>query len=139
MLSAYSSAFLGIWVILLTVFVQAAVASIAHRRQRHYVPGVVDAKLSHESFVFRSHRTYINSLENLLLMLGSVIVAIMVGLDSSWVSACIWVYAIARLIHMWLYYTIATPKNPSPRSYFYLLGLLANMVLLVKLGLFLLV
>ena len=135
-MEAYSSALVGIWIILLTVFIQSMVASIAHRRQKHYVPGIVDDKLSHESFVFRSHRTLINSLENLVLMLGTVVVAMLAGVEASWVAGTVWVYALARLAHMWLYYVIATEKNPSPRSYFYAIGMLANLVLLVKLGCF---
>ena len=136
MMEVYSSALVGIWVILLTVFIQSMVASIAHRRQKHYVPGIVDDKLSHESFVFRSHRTLINSLENLLLMLGTAVVAMLAGVEANWVASTVWVYALARLAHMWLYYVIATEKNPSPRSYFYAIGMLANLVLLVKLGCF---
>ncbi|MDP6969030.1 MAG: MAPEG family protein [Gammaproteobacteria bacterium] len=139
MMEVYSSALVGIWVILLTVFIQSMVASIAHRRQKHYVPGIVDNKLSHESFVFRSHRTLINSLENLVLMLGTVVVAMLAGVEASWVAGTVWVYALARLVHMWLYYALATEKNPSPRSYFYIIGMLANLVLLVKLGWFVLV
>ena len=138
MLEAYTSALLGVWVILLTVFIQGMVASVAHRSQSRYVPGIVDQQLSHESFVFRSHRTFMNSQENLLLMLGTVMVAMLAGVEASWVAATVWVYAIARLVHMWLYYVIATESNPSPRSYFFMIGMVANLVLLVKLGLLLL-
>ena len=137
MLEAYTSALLGVWVILLTVFIQGMVATVTHRRQSRYVPGIVDHQLSHESFVFRSHRTFMNSHENLLLMLGTALVAMLAGVDASWVAATVWVYAIARLIHMWLYYVIATESNPSPRSYFFIIGVVANLVLLVKLGFFL--
>ena len=42
-----------------------------------------------------------------------------------------------RIIHMLLYYYIATEKNPSPRSYFYGFGLIATLYLLVDLGIFL--
>jgi hypothetical protein len=31
---------------------------------------------------------------------------------------------------MVLYYSISTEKNPSPRSYFYLIALVANIILL---------
>ena len=47
-------------------------------------------------------------------------------------------FAIARLIHMVLYYKIATERNPSPRSYFYLIGMLSNLVLVVMIALHLL-
>lgn len=35
---------------------------------------------------------------------------------------------------MLLYYKISTEKNPSPRSYFFALGLLATLVLLIGTG-----
>ena len=47
MLTSYSFAVLGLWLILMTVFVQAIVASAAHRKQKQYVPGIVNDKLSH--------------------------------------------------------------------------------------------
>jgi glutathione S-transferase len=47
----------------------------------------------------------------------------------------VWVYAIARILHMALYYVTKTANNPSPRSYFYMVGSMANLVLFVMLGL----
>jgi hypothetical protein len=44
-------------------------------------------------------------------------------------------FALSRILHMVLYYGIATDKNPSPRSYFFLLGVVANIALLVFVGL----
>jgi len=110
------------------------VASAAHRKQTHYVPGIVDEKLSHESFVFRSHRTFLNSHENLLMMFGPVVVAMLTGMDAYWLGVLVWVYAIARILHMALYYVIATKANPSPRSYFFIVGFVANLVLFIMLG-----
>jgi uncharacterized MAPEG superfamily protein len=135
MLASYSFAILGLWLILVTVFVQAMVASVAHRKQKHYVPGIVNDKLSHESFVFRSHRTFLNSHENLLMMFGSALLGMLVGMDAYWLGMLVWVYAIARVLHMALYYALATETNPSPRSYFFMVGFIANLVLLIMLGL----
>lgn len=135
MSTTYAFAIWGLWLILLTVFIQSAVASVAHRKQKYYVPGIVDNKLSHESFVFRSDRTFLNSHENLLMMFGPALLAMFVGMDAYWVGLLVWIYAIARIIHMALYYVIATEKNPSPRSYFYMVGNIATLVLLVQLGL----
>jgi len=134
MLATYSFAIWGLWLILMTVFIQSAVASVAHRKQKQYIPGIVDAKLSHESFVFRSDRTFLNSHENLLMMFGPAVLGLLVGMDAYWLGLLVWVYAIARLLHMALYYVIATEKNPSPRSYFYMVGNVATLVLLVQLG-----
>ena len=134
MLASYSFAVWGLWLILMTVFVQAMVASGAHRKQKQYVPGIVNDKLSHESFVFRSHRTFLNSHENLLMMFGPALLGMLVGMDAYWLGILVWVYAIARILHMALYYVIATESNPSPRSYFFMVGFVANLALLIMLG-----
>jgi uncharacterized MAPEG superfamily protein len=110
------------------------IATIAHRKQPVYVPGQVDTELGHSSFVFRSHRTFQNTLENLLLMLGPAFLAILSDMDAYWLGILVWVYALARLVHMALYYMIATEKNPSPRSYFFMIGLVSNLVLVVMLA-----
>jgi uncharacterized MAPEG superfamily protein len=135
MLASYSFAVSGLWLILMTVFVQAIVASAAHRKQKQYVPGIVNDKLSHESFVFRSHRTFLNSHENLLMMFGPALLGMLVGMDAYWLGILVWVYAISRILHMALYYVIATESNPSPRSYFFMVGFVSNLVLLIMLGL----
>lgn len=126
----YSFTFWGLWLIVTTVVVQALVASVAHRKQQRYVPGIVDSNLSHESFVFRSHRTFMNSIENICLFLFPALFAIWLNVAPSVLGVIVWVYALARIVHMVLYYAIATEKNPSPRSYFYIIALLANLVLL---------
>ena len=137
MLAIYSFTIWGLWLISMTVFIQYNVAAIAHRTQRHYVPGIVDDKLSHESFVFRSHRTFLNSHENLLMMFGPALLGMLVGMDAFWLGVLVWVYAIARILHMVLYYVVATEANPSPRSYFFIVGYAANLVLLIMLGVYL--
>ena len=134
MLATYSFAIWGLWLILVTLFVQSQVASIAHRKQKHYVPGIVADKLGHESFVFRSHRTFLNSHENLLMMFGPALLGLFVGMDAFWLGILVWVYALARILHMALYYVVATEANPSPRSYFFIVGYIANLTLLIMLG-----
>jgi glutathione S-transferase len=124
----------GSLVILATVFVQSLVASIAHRKQKEYVPGVVDEDLGHESFVFRSHRTFMNSIENVQFMIMAVFLSIFCGVQSFWLGVLVWVYAVARIIHMILYYKIATEKNPSPRSYFFMIAIVAQLSLLIMIG-----
>lgn len=126
----YHSTLWAIWLIITTVVVQGLIASIAHRKQKHYVPGVLDAGLGHESFVFRSHRTHQNSLDNVFLMVVPALLAMFLEVNATSLSVVVWIYAVARLIHMQLYYFIATEKNPSPRSYFYIIGFLANLYLL---------
>ena len=76
-----------------------------------------------------------NSLENLPVMLGTAFLALFAGVDAMWTGVLIWMFALSRILHMALYYAIATEKNPSPRSYFFLLGVVANIALLVFVGL----
>ena len=137
MLETYTTSFIGLWLVLTTITLQAVIATGAHRRQSKMVPGIVDPALSHESFVFRSDRTFRNSLENIAPFFGLSVLAMLAGFSPNRLAIIVWVYALARLLHMILYYRISTEKNPSPRSYFYMIGLLATFYLIGDLGQFL--
>ena len=133
----YTTSLIGLWLVLTTITLQAVIATGAHRRQSKMVPGIVDPALSHDSFVFRSDRTFRNSLENIAPFFGLSVLAMIAGFSPDRLAIVVWVYALARLLHMILYYRIATEKNPSPRSYFYMIGLLATFYLIGDLGQFL--
>lgn len=137
MLETYTTSLIGLWLVLTTITLQAVIATGAHRRQSKMVPGIVDLALSHDSFVFRSDRTFRNSLENIVPFFGLSVLAMLAGFSAERLAIVVWVYALARLFHMILYYRIATEKNPSPRSYFYMVGLLATFYLIGDLGQFL--
>ena len=140
MIGLYQSTFIGLWLIIATIIIQAMVAVRVHRRQEGgYLPGVLKQDLDHTSFVFRTHRTLHNSLENIIPFLGLVVIALMSGYAPNKLSVVVWLYAISRIIHMILYYKIATNKNPSPRSIFWAIGFLATLYLMVDLGIFLLI
>ncbi len=128
---SYALSFWGIIVILLTWQIQWFVASKTKASQPNAVPGKIDEQLSHDSFVFRAHRTFQNSIENLPAFLAAAFLAILIGTNAIWTTFFIWIFALARIIHMVLYYVIATEQNPSPRTYFFLIGLLANVSLIV--------
>ena len=135
----YQTAFIGLWFVLLTIVFQAMVMVGADKKrlEKGYKIGVIDPSLGQKSFLFRSYRTFWNSLENIVPILGTSIVAILAGYSAFKLSIVIWIYAISRIIHMILYYFIATEKNPSPRSLFWVLGLLATIYLVVDFGIFL--
>jgi uncharacterized MAPEG superfamily protein len=135
MLEEYQAVFLGLWLVLATIIVQAMVAIRVHRRQKGgYNVGVIKPELGQSSIVFRAHRTFQNSLENITPLIGMAIIAALSGYDSTKLTVVVWVYAIARIAHMVLYYKIATDKNPSPRSIFWAIGFLTNLYLMVDLG-----
>lgn len=129
------SAYAAVYVYLIMLTIQWIVAAVTKAKQPNAVPGKLDSSLSHDSFVFRAHRTFMNSLENSPLFLATVFLGFFLNLNSMAFALCIWIYVAARLIHMILYYAIATEKNPSPRSYFFLIAAMANMVMLLLIGL----
>ncbi|MEM5497647.1 MAPEG family protein [Paraglaciecola mesophila] len=129
------SAYTAFYLYLVMLLVQWAVATFSKAKQPNAIPGKIDENLSHDSFMFRAHRTFQNTLENSALFVGTVLFAFLLNVQSPVFAICVWVYLAARVVHMVLYYIISTEKNPSPRTYFFLIGLLANVVMLVMLGL----
>lgn len=127
----YLLAYWGLFFILLTLLLQGIIASAVKGAATGAIPGKIDESLGHASFIFRSHRTFMNSLENMPAILGASLLAILVGANSYWTGLLIAIIAFARVVHMILYYLIATDKNPSPRSYFFVLGFSATIGLLV--------
>ncbi|AXT39068.1 MAPEG family protein [Alteromonas sp. BL110] len=127
MFTVYTYSIAGLLVISFTVFVQNIVAAVAHRKQSRYIPGKVSEELSHDSFVFRSHRTFHNSLENIHQFTLPALLCIFLGAPTDILAIVIWVFALSRILHMALYYAVATEKNPSPRSYFYVVGALCTL------------
>tara|TARA_B100000809_G_scaffold129274_1_gene127242 strand:+ start:260 stop:676 length:417 start_codon:yes stop_codon:yes gene_type:complete len=134
MFDTQTVALLGILIIILTVVIQSLIAAISKAAEPGAIPGKIDISLTHSSFVFRANRTFANSLENIAVMLGASFLAIFVGVDAFWTGLIIWIMAVSRIIHMVLYYSISTEKNPSPRSYFYLISLIANILLIILCG-----
>jgi len=135
MIEVTYSAYLAFYLYLVLVLVQWAVATFSKAKLPNAIPGKIDNDLSHDSFVFRAHRTYQNTVENSALFVGTVLFAFALNYQSSVFAICVWTYVIARIVHMVLYYAIATEKNPSPRSYFFIIALIANVIMLVLIGL----
>lgn len=127
----YLAALWGLVAIILMLLVQWSVATMAKGSQQGAVPGKINPALGHDSFVFRAHRTFMNTLENITTMLATSFLALFVGANAFWTATFIWTFVAGRLVHMLLYYFIATEKNPSPRTYFFMIGLFANLALLV--------
>ena len=104
--------------------------------QKNYKVGVIDASLGQQSFLFRSYRAFWNSVENVVLIFPLVIVGILIDYDSNRLGIITWVYAVSRIGHMLVYYFIATDRNPSLRSVFWLFGFFAMAYLIGDLGFF---
>ena len=130
-----NSGYIAFYLYLVMLLIQWVVATFSKSKQPGAVPGKIDNNLSHDSFIFRAHRTFHNTLENSALFVGTVLLAFVLNVQSPIFAIFIWTYLIARIVHMVLYYVIATEKNPSPRTYFFLIGVAANIAMLVILGL----
>ena len=137
MLGIYQSSLIALWFILVTIVVQAMVLIHLHRKQPNYKVGVIDPSLGQESLFFRAYRTFWNSMENIVPVLGMALIALVSGYSATKLSIVLWTYAIARVFHMILYYMVAADKNPSVRSIFFSIGFLAMFYLLIDLGIYL--
>lgn len=131
-LSHYSGSIFWLGILISMVMVQWLVASFGKAGQPGAIPGMAPAQeRAHKSFVFRAWRTHQNSIENIGTMLGAGIFAIFAGANPVWTQVCIAIMVIARFAHMVLYYAIATNKNPSPRTWFFMLSWFANWALII--------
>ncbi|GAA0819338.1 hypothetical protein GCM10009111_23260 [Colwellia asteriadis] len=135
MMNIAYSAYIAFYLYLVMLLVQWTVATFSKVKQPNAIPGKIDDDLSHNSFIFRAHRTFHNTLENSPLFVGTVLFAFILNYQSPIFAMLVWTYVIARIVHMVLYYAIATEKNPSPRSYFFMIGVIANTIMLVMIGL----
>ncbi len=138
MFEVYYLSFFGIWALLSLVVIEAIIAMGASRSQKKYTPGILNSDLGPESFVFRSDRAFKNSLENIVPFLGAAIISILLSMEPLRLARLVLVYVLARYIYTAVYYSIATRKNPSFRSLFYLVGLIVTIIMLVDIGWFLL-
>lgn len=135
MIEVAYSAYMAFYLYLVIILSQWMVATFSKAKQPHAIPGKLNDDLSHGSFVFRAHRTFHNTLENSALFIGTVLFAFVLNYQSPIFAIAVWTYVAARIVHMALYYAIATEKNPSPRSYFFLIGVGANVLMLILIGL----
>lgn len=117
--------------IVFTLFIQWLVASGAKAKRAGAVPGKEDRDWGPDEFAFRAHRTFMNSLENMPFLLGSVLVSYFAGANQFFISVCLWIYAAARIVYTLWYYNVATERNPSGRTGIFMMGMLANLVLLI--------
>ncbi|HAG52588.1 MAG TPA: hypothetical protein DCL21_02260 [Alphaproteobacteria bacterium] len=131
MYNEYMLTFLGLWLIILTIMAQHIVATVAHRKQKIFIPGVIDVNLDSKSFVFRSDRVFKNSLENIIQFIVPVFLAFILGVNNIYLAILVWLFAGARIGHMCFYYIQSRGQKFKIKRYFYLFGLFINIVLMM--------
>ena len=75
----YNVVYIGLWLILSTIVIQFFVVTWLHRTQKRYIVGYIDPELGQASLLFRAHRTFWNSIENIIPMFGMSLIAIPVS------------------------------------------------------------
>ena len=91
------------WLCLAAAYlVQAIVADVAGIRARH-VPGM-PVTGGHDDFFFRAVRAQANTNESLALFVLLSLAAMLLGANGWLTNALVWVFVIARVVHMLAYY-----------------------------------
>jgi uncharacterized MAPEG superfamily protein len=130
-LTLYQTSLLWVGILLAVIILQWLIASYAKASEPGAIPGHPPRALGHANFAFRAWRTHQNTLENASTMIGGAIFAILAGANPAWLQGLLAIMVVSRIAHMALYYGIATDKNPSPRSYFFMISWLANVAVIV--------
>ncbi len=127
-LLAYQPALLALAVLCLCVLLQSLLVAPLGFASGAETPGM-PLKGSHIDRSFRVIRTYQNSVENLPAFIGVLIVALVVGVNATWVNWLAGIHLGARLLYWACYYSGVGANAGGPRSLAYVAGLLSNAIL----------
>ncbi|HUP91217.1 MAG TPA: MAPEG family protein [Solimonas sp.] len=123
--SQYVASLAGMLCLAGLMFVQFLVADISGIRAKH-VPGM-PVTGGHADFLFRATRALANTNENIGLFLLIVLCGILLGANPAWMATGVWLFVVARAVHMGCYYA----DLRTLRSAGFTLGALAQLALLV--------
>jgi uncharacterized MAPEG superfamily protein len=127
-LAGYKPALIAMGVLVLAVTVQSFLAGILALAPGHEVAGM-PLKGTHDDRSFRIMRAYANSTENLPMMLGAFVLAILAGVSFTLVNWLVIIHLACRLIHWFVYYSKIGKRDGGPRTISYVGGLLTNIIL----------
>ena len=129
-LAGYYPAFVAIGVLCLAVMIQSFLVGILALAPGHEIAGH-QLKGTYQDKSFRIMRTYANSTENLPMLLGAFLLAILAGVSATLVNWLVCLHLLFRLIHWLAYYAAIGKRDGGPRTIAYVGGLLTNIVLVV--------
>lgn len=102
LLLPYHTSLMGLLILAVLIVIQFGIADVAGIRAKH-VPGMPVTE-GHGSFLFRATRAHANTYENIGLFLLLVMLCLFGGANPLWTSIGIWVFVVARAVHMICYY-----------------------------------
>ena len=77
---------------------------------------------------------HLNSLENMPLFFGAVIVGNLAGLDAQQLNGVVWGYIASRLVYSFLYASISSGSASYARTLVFMIGVFLNLYLLIRGG-----
>lgn len=129
-LSVYHPALLALAILCFVILFQSNLCAVfAFSKKGGQTPGSL--KGTPEDFSFRVLRTYSNSTENLPAFIGALLVAIVAGVDPTWVNGLAGIHVLFRFFYWAVYYSKIGGPTPGLRTLTYVIAMLANLVLVV--------
>lgn len=127
-LSDYHTAFIALAILSLITLIQNFLTAPLAFVKEEQVPGM-PLRFDHSKLSFRAIRTYQNSAETLPTFGFSLLVAIIFGVNPSWVNGIVMAYVIFRLSFWFVYYKNFGKIAGGPRTLAFVGGLLSNITL----------
>lgn len=127
-LDAYQCALLALAILCLAVLIQGVLTAPLAFAKEEETPGI-PLQGSHDQLSFRVVRTYQNSVENLPAFVAVLFLAIIAGVDATWVNWLAGIHVAARLLFWTAYYSGTGKIAGGPRTMTYVLGWLTNTIL----------
>lgn len=127
-LAAYQPALAALAILCLAILVQSFLAGVLGLGKGEETPGM-PLKGDHTKLSFRTIRTYANSVENFSVFSASVLLAILAGVGAAFVNWLAIIHVVLRLAYWAVYYNGVGKVGGGIRTFTYVLGLLANVIL----------
>ena len=129
-LAGYKAAFIALGILVLAVTIQSFLAGVLALAPGHEVAGM-PLSGTHDDKGFRIMRTYANSTENLPMIIGAFLLAILAGVSFTLVNWLMIIHVAFRMLHWLVYYGKIGKRDGGPRTIAYVGGLLTNIALIV--------
>ncbi len=129
-LADYQPAILALTLLCLMVLIQSFLAGVLGLAPGDQVAGM-PLKGSHADKSFRVMRTYANSTENLSVFVATVVLAIVAGVDQTWVNWLVGLHVAIRALYWAVYYAGIGKVAAGPRTVTYVMGWLMNLLLAI--------
>jgi uncharacterized MAPEG superfamily protein len=129
-LAAYHPALMALALLSLAVLIQGVLTAPLAFAPEDEEPGM-PLKGDHSKLSFRVIRTYANSVENFPAFIAILLLAVIAGVDATWVNWLAGLHVAFRLLFWVVYYAGVGKIAGGPRTLSYVGGWLTNTVLAV--------